>query len=287
VAPETDASLSEPDIAASIPAPASEVPVEPLEPGGGSACAVKLPAFEGPLDLLLHLIRSNEVDISDIPIALISQQYLEYLDLMRLLDIDLAADYLVMAATLAWIKSRMLLPPDPDGELDDDGLDPRAELARRLAEYAVFREVAVDLGGRPLLNRDVFAAELDRSTIPEKDPVLTVSLFALIDAMKRVLENIPEELRSHEVLRESLTVQDRMVHVMDRLRAAPDAALLFEELLVDGETTRHRVVITFLAILELAKIQALRLFQNMNEYGQPFGPVRVHAAVDPALPGEA
>ncbi len=279
--------MSEPTIAASVPAPASEASVEPRGPGGASACAVKLPAFEGPLDLLLHLIRSNEVNISDIPIALISEQYLEYLDLMRLVDIDLAADYLVMAATLAWIKSRMLLPPDPDAEGDEDGLDPRAELARRLAEYAVFREAALDLGGRALLNRDVFAAEPDRSTIPEKDPVLTVSLFSLIDAMKRVLENIPEELRSHEVLRESLTVQDRMVHVMDRLRAAPDAVLLFEDLLVDAATTRHRVVITFLAILELAKIQALRLFQNMDEQGLPFGPVRVHAAVDPALSGDA
>ena len=287
MAPETEASLSEPDIAATIPAPASEVPVESLESAGSSACAVKLPVFEGPLDLLLHLIRSNEVDISDIPIAMISQQYLEYLDLMQLLDIDLAADYLVMAATLAWIKSRMLLPADPDAEGDEDGLDPRAELARRLAEYAVFREVAVDLGGRALLNRDVFAGEPDRSTIPEKDPILTVSLFALIEAMKRVLENLPEEQRSHQVLRENLTVRDRMIHVMDRLRAAPDAVLPFEELLVDGATTRHRVVITFLAILELAKMQALRLFQNSSEHGQPVGPVRVHAAVDPALPGEA
>ena len=251
-----------------------------------STCAVKLPAFEGPLDLLLHLIRSNEVDISDIPIALISQQYLEYLDVMRLLDIDVAADYLVMAATLAYIKSRMLLPPDPDGDEDEDGLDPRAELARRLAEYAVFREAAADLAARPLLNRDVFGGQPDRSSIPEKEGVLAVSMFALIDAMKRVLDQLPEEQRHHEVMRETLTVQDRMVYVMDLLRVARQATMLFEELLSDDVATRHRVIATFLAILELAKIQALRIFQNTSEQGMPFGPVRVRAAVDPALPGE-
>ncbi len=101
-------------------------------------CAVKLPTFEGPLDLLLHLIRANEVDIHDIPIALICEQYLEYLEVMQQLDVDVAADYLVMAATLAHIKSRMLLPPDMEGE-EEAGEDPRAELARRLAEYAIFK----------------------------------------------------------------------------------------------------------------------------------------------------
>jgi segregation and condensation protein A len=274
--------VSEPEIATSPQTPVSAVPA----PAGRSGCAVKLPAFEGPLDLLLHLIRSNEVDISDIPIARISDQYLAYLDLMRMVDIDVAADYLVMAATLAYIKSRMLLPPDPDAEGDEDGLDPRAELARRLAEYAIFREAAQELGKRPLLNRDVFAGEHDRSTIPEKEAVLSVSLFSLIEAMKRVLEQIPEDQRSHEVLRESLTVGDRMIHVMDLLRYAPERSLLFEALLTDGATSRHRVVVTFLAILELAKIQALHIFQNLSPQGQPSGPLRVHAPVDLELAGD-
>ncbi len=282
MAPETEPRVSEPEIAASAP----ESPSEPVA-GGRSPCAVKLPVFEGPLDLLLHLIRANEVDISDIPIALISQQYLEYLEIMQMVDIDVAADYLLMAATLAHIKSRMLLPPDPDAGGDEEGLDPRAELARRLAEYAIFREVAQDLGRRPLLGRDVFAVSPDRSSIPEPEAVLQVSLFGLLEAMQRVLAQIPEEPRSHEIRREQITVQDRMIHVMDLLRESPGAALLFEALLIDAATTRQRVVTTFLAILELAKIQALRMFQNVTEQGQPFGPIRVRAAVDPSLPEEA
>ena len=120
-----------------------------------NTCAIKLPVFEGPLDLLLHLIRANEVDIHDIPIALISAQYLEYLELMQEVEIDVAADYLLMAATLAHIKSRMLLPPDPEAtDLAEE--DPRTELARRLAEYAIFKEAALDLDRLPRLGRDVF-----------------------------------------------------------------------------------------------------------------------------------
>jgi len=266
-----------------------------MEPGasreeaavGRHSCAVKLPAFEGPLDLLLHLIRANEVDIADIPIAVISEQYLAYLELMRMLDIDVAADYLLMAATLAHIKSRLLLPPDPDILADDDGLDPRAELARRLAEYAVFKDAAEVLARRPLLNRDVFAAQLDGSALPEKEGVLTVSLFGLLEAMQRVLAKIPAAEARHTVSRVRITLQQAMIAVMDRLRAAVGATVLFEDLLAAGtELTRERVVLTFLSILELAKIQALLIFQNLLEDGRPQGPIRVRLAVESA-PDEA
>jgi len=244
------------------------------------AYAVKLPAFEGPLDLLLHLIRANEVDISDIPIAEISGQYLEYLELMRLVDVDVAAEYLVMAATLAYIKSRMLLPASPE-DGDEEGEDPRAELARRLAEYAQFQEVAKALNERPLLRRDVFAGSVDAESIPVREGELQVSLFALLEALRRVLEHVPKESPHHQVTLERVTLQDRMLHVMDLLTAAAEGTVLFADLLVDGVTSRHRVVVTFLAILELAKIRALRIFQNLNEIGVPFGPVRVRAAVAP------
>ena len=240
---------------------------------------VKLPIFEGPLDLLLHLIRTNEVDITDIPIAAISEQYLEYLELMRLLDIDVAAEYLVMAATLAHIKSRMLLPVDPDAD-DDEAEDPRAELARRLAEYAVFKDAALELGERPRLGRDVFSGHADRTQLPKTEPTLTVSLASLVGAMRRVLAELPEEERHHEVVRERITVQDRMLVVMDRLRATADAGLRFEDLLRDGDPTRTRVLMTFLAILELAKIQALRVFQNSTAGGMPVGPIHVRIAVE-------
>jgi segregation and condensation protein A len=255
-------------------------PTEAVRPDG-RAYAVKLPAFEGPLDLLLHLIRSNEVDIADIPIAEISAQYLEYLELMRQLDIDVAAEYLVMAATLAYIKSRLLLPrSDEAGE--EEGEDPRAELARRLAEYARFQDAARELDTRPRLRRDVFPGGVDPQSIPKRDGELVVNLFALLQALREVLSRVPAEVAAHHtVALERVTLQDRMVYVMDRLGAEPSGTTLFTDLLLDAETTRHRVVMTFLAILELARIQALRIFQNVTEQGQPFGPVRVRLAVAP------
>ncbi|HTO06271.1 MAG TPA: segregation/condensation protein A [Myxococcota bacterium] len=246
---------------------------------GRFSCAVKLPAFEGPLDLLLHLIRANEVDIADIPIALISEQYLAYLELMRMLDLDVAADYLLMAATLAHIKSRLLLPPDPD-LLADDGLgDPRAELARRLAEYARYKDAAVELARRPLLGRDVFSGAADTSDLPEKEGVLTVSLFGLLEAMQSVLARIPAEQARHTVARARLTLQECMVQIMDALREADPSSVRFEDLLLGPEPTRERVVLAFLSILELAKIQALLIFQNAEESGRPTGPIRVRLAV--------
>jgi segregation and condensation protein A len=249
------------------------------EPGGGRfSCAVKLPAFEGPLDLLLHLIRANEVDIADIPIALISEQYVAYLELMRMLDIDVAADYLLMAATLAHIKSRLLLPPDPD-LLAEDELDPRAELARRLAEYARYKEAAVQLAQRPVLGRDVFTGQADQSELPEREGTLAVSLFALVESLQRVLARTPLATAHHKVSRPRLTLQDCMVAIVDLLRAADGASLRFEDLLqIDDEPTRNRIVMSFLAVLELAKIQALMIFQHSDETGRPSGPIRVRLA---------
>ena len=246
---------------------------------GRFSCAVKLPAFEGPLDLLLHLIRANEVDIADIPIALISEQYLSYLELMRMLDLDVAADYLLMAATLAHIKSRLLLPPDPALLADELAEDPRAELARRLAEYARYKEAAVELARRPILGRDVFSGASDRSELPEREGVLVVSLFALLESMQRVLARIPAEQKHHTVSRVRLTLQECMVEVMDALRAADPATVRFEDLLLGDAPTRERVVLAFLSILELAKIQALLIFQNVAESGRPEGPIRVRLAV--------
>jgi segregation and condensation protein A len=255
-----------------------ELPNREAAAAGRFSCAVKLPAFEGPLDLLLHLIRANEVDIADIPIALISEQYLAYLEMMRMLDIDVAADYLLMAATLAHIKSRLLLPPDPD-LLAENEEDPRAELARRLAEYARYKDAATELARRPLLGRDVFTGGADRSDLPEKEGVLVVSLFGLLEAMQRVLARIPAEEVHHTVARVRLTLQECMVQVMDALRAADPASLRFEDLLLGNSPTRERVVLAFLSILELAKIQALLIFQNAGDSGRPEGPIRVRLAV--------
>jgi segregation and condensation protein A len=252
-----------------------------------ATCAVKLPSFEGPLDLLLHLCRANEVDITDLPIALLSEQYLQYLELMRQLDIDVAAEYLLVAATLAHIKSRLLLP-SAGGDDEDEGADPRAELMRRLAEYARFQEVARTLSERPRLGRDVFTAGLSPALdVPEREAQLAVSLFALVEAMGRVLARVPAEDRHHHVLLERFTLSDRMLFVMDSLRAAGEGSLLFEDLLADGVLSRERVVVTFLALLELARIQALLLFQSIGPAGQPDGPVRVRLAVQGAPDADA
>src|SRR5262245_52041005 len=166
---------------------------------GDTGYAVKLPIFEGPLDLLLHLIKQDEVDITEISIARVAEQYLEYLELMRELQLDIAGEYLVMAATLAWIKSRMLLPPDPSA-IADDGVDPRADLIARLLEYQRFKEVAGEIGERQLLGRDVFSAVghgLDPQ--PDAEREIEVGIFELVDAMRRALARGGHSGAAHEV----------------------------------------------------------------------------------------
>lgn len=250
-------------------------------PSAADACAIKLPIFEGPLDLLLHLIRINEVDITDIPVARIAEQYLEYLELMRELQLDVAAEYLVMAATLAWIKSRMLLPPDPS-ETGDDGLDPRAELVARLLEYQRFREAAEEMGGRQLLGRDVFPASApEPEAPPEAEREIEVGIFQLVEAMRRVLARAAHSGAAHEVEVETVTVSERMRVVMDWLAARE--ACEFEDLVREDGGWAHRaiVVATFLAILELTRLEAVGLYQGIDELGVPDGPIHVRRRIEP------
>ncbi len=241
---------------------------------GASTCAVKLPIFEGPLDLLLHLIRIDEVDITDIPIARIAEQYLEYLELMRDLQLDIAGEYLVMAATLAWIKSRMLLPPDPSAIADKD-IDPRAELVARLLEYQRFKEVAGEIGDRQLLGRDVFSAHAQGvEPLPEAEREIEVGLFELVDAMRRALARGGHTGAAHEVEVETITVRERMVAVMGALTSRE--ACEFEDLLAgDAPLSRGLIVATFLAILELTRLEAIGLYQGVDELGAPHGAIHV------------
>ncbi len=241
---------------------------------GGSAYAVKLPIFEGPLDLLLHLIRIDEVDITDIPIARVAEQYLEYLELLRELQLDIAGEYLVMAATLAWIKSRMLLPPDPSA-IAEEGVDPRAELVARLLEYQRFKEVAGEIGERQLLGRDVYAARAHGiDAAPESEREIEVGLFELVDAMRRALARGGHTGAAHEVEVETVTVRERMLAVMEALAARE--ACEFEELLTsDTRITRALIVATFLAILELTRLEAIGLYQGLDELGVPRGAIHV------------
>lgn len=251
---------------------------EPIIADGG-ACAVKLPIFEGPLDLLLHLIRQNELEVTDLPVARIAEQYLEYLGLLRELQLDVAAEYLLMAATLAWIKSRMLLPPDADGE-EEEGLDPRAELVARLLEYERFKEVAAELASRPRLERDVFAATgpaLDPS--PDGEREIAVGLVELLEALRRVLGRAQTRGGVHEVEAEPIPVSERMRAILGALEHCEHIEL--EELFC--ETTgqlgsRGWIVSTFLAILELARLSTLRIYQSRAECGHPDGPIRLRRA---------
>lgn len=244
-----------------------------------STYAVKLSVFEGPLDLLLHLIRLNEVDITDIPIALIAEQYVEYLDLMRELNLDVAGEYLLMAATLAWIKSRMLLPP-AEGEEEGEEVDPRAELIARLLEYQRFKEAADELRERQILGRDVFQARGPSPEVAaEAEREIEVGLIELLEAFRKVLHIVESTDLRHEVATEIITVRERMVAVMDALRARE--VVEFEQIFqLEDEVppSRTMVVVTFLAILELVRLSALRVYQGMGEHGGPEGPIHVRLA---------
>jgi segregation and condensation protein A len=250
--------------------------------GSASPYAVKLALFEGPLDLLLHLIRVNEVEITDIPIARISEQYLGMLEAIRELDLDVAGEFLLMAATLAWIKSRMLLPPDgldPDGEAPD----PRAELVARLLEYQRFKEVAGQLAERRWLGRDVFEAQVaSLEPRPESEREVEAGLFELLEAYRRVLARAGPGAAPHEVEVESVTVRERMRVVMEQLELRP--SLEFTECLLTNEggpPSRPVFVATFLAILELSRLAALRIYQGVDERGGPRGPIHLRRSDEP------
>ncbi|HEX9661009.1 MAG TPA: segregation/condensation protein A [Candidatus Binatia bacterium] len=231
----------------------------------------QLEIFEGPLDLLLHLIKKNEVNITDIPIATITEQYLATLELMQTLNLDMAGEFLVMAATLIHIKSRTLLPEsDAETDEDEEGGDAREELMKRLLEYQRFKEAAGELGQRDVLTRDVFV----RATAPTEKPVPTafreLSVFELLTALRRVLERLPKD-EFHEVTLEKITVREKMTLVLERLR--DDGQVMFESLFTDAGT-RMAVIVTFLAMLELVKIRAIRIFQDRLD-----GPIIIEAAV--------
>ncbi|HIF93231.1 MAG: segregation/condensation protein A [Myxococcales bacterium] len=253
---------------------------EPSERTDGlDGYSVKVSVFEGPLDLLLHLIRQNEVDITDIPISRIAAQYLETIELMEGLNLDVAAEYLVMAATLALIKSRMLLPDESHEE--EEGTDPRADLVRRLLEYQRFKEAANTLSKRRLLGRDVFSVI---GPGPEKTPQgereLEVGLFELVAAFRDVLDQSKLLSLKHEIETEHITVRERMMVVMDLLEAHESIEFMriFESPDRDGPVSRPVLVATFLAILELARLSALRIYQGLSERETPEGPIRIRQA---------
>ena len=234
----------------------------PLLDGFRDGYSVHLDKFDGPLDLLLHLIRRNEVDICDIPIADITRQYLDYIKLMKVLNLDVAGDFLLMASTLLHIKSRMLLPPDDREEGEEEEGDPRAELIRRLLEYQQYKEAGMVIGARALLGREVFARTCPDPALAEarsEEGPLEVSLFELVDAFRALLARIPAESFHDVAPGDSLSIADCINEILSLLWERD--TLQFDELVRD-EQTRERIIVTFLAILELCRLKLIRIFQN-------------------------
>jgi segregation and condensation protein A len=230
------------------------------------ALEVFLDTFQGPLDLLLYLIRKQNLDILDIPIVEITRQYMAYIDLMRAIKFDLAAEYLLMAAMLAEIKSRMLLPRPV---VTEEETDPRAELVRRLQEYERYRGAAESIEHMPRVGREVHLALVESSHEPTPRVLPNIPLFDLLDAFKQVVERAAL-YKHHRVMREPLSVRDRMTQVLSRVGG--EHFVTFEALF-DLQEGRMGLVVTFLAILELLKESMLVIVQQ-----EPFAPIHVKAA---------
>ncbi len=231
------------------------------------ALQVFLEAFEGPLDLLLYLIRRQNIDVLDIPIAEITLQYVEYIDVMKELQLELAGEYLLMAAMLAEIKSRMLLPrPIID---DDDEEDPRAELVRRLQEYERFKKAAEDLSELPRLERDVFVANVDAPELKIVDKLPDVTLKELLLAFHGVLKRA-EMFTNLHLQREPLSVRQRMSEILSRVKA--NTFSNFADLF-DPEEGRMGVAVTFVALLELLRESTIEVVQ-----AEAYAPLHVRAA---------
>ena len=235
------------------------------------AYEVKLEAFTGPMDLLLHLIRKQKINIYDIPIALIARQYLDYLSLMKTLNLSLAGEFLVMAATLLYIKSRMLLPKEATTDPEDEEvIDPRGELVRQLIEYERFKDAAGSLVARERIWRDSFSR--DPLPVPQKteeeDDLWTedLQIFDLLTALQGVLDRAPSD-QYFEVSRENWTVEERIQMVMERLES--ESTIPFEELF-EEHWSRPLIIVTFLGLLELVRMNLVRLFQ-----AEWFGPIHV------------
>ncbi|MCG6895239.1 MAG: segregation/condensation protein A [Desulfobacteraceae bacterium] len=216
--------------------------------------------FEGPMDLLVHLIKKHELDIYDIPIAMITDQYLAYLEWMQAMNIDFAGEFLLMASTLAHIKSRMLLPVH--GGEDDEDEDPRSQITRPLLEYLKMKNAAEMLAERPLLGDGTFVRRTDtKAFIDEAEgEMIQVGLFELIDAFQRILQNVSPDQKV-ALTADGISVKDRINQLVDVLEES--GSITFEELFPEG-ANRADIIVTFLALLEMVKIELIRVVQHVQ-----------------------
>lgn len=224
---------------------------------------IKIPVFEGPLDLLLHLIKENKLDIYDIPISLITGQYLKYLEIMKELNLEIAGEFLVIAATLIHIKSRMMLPPDEEAPPEEQE-DPRLELVQRLLEYQTYKEAALGLKEKEEEWAKVFQREpVEIEEEPEKiEPELylfDVNLFDLLGAFKKIIDKAPPEVL--EITRETLTVKDKISLIIEMIENKE--TLRFEDLFKE-DRTRPQIIVTFMALLEIIRLGLVRIYQEKD-----------------------
>ncbi len=231
---------------------------------------LKLDVFEGPLDLLLYLIKKDELNIYDIPIAQITGQYLEYLEMLKIFDLDIIGDFLVMAATLMQIKSRMLLPPDPSTQEEEEE-DPRDELVRRLLEYKRFKEIAAELQSKESFRQELFTRSLDTDRVNElreesREIYFEVSLFDLISAFTKALKNVPKDV-IYEVMKDEHTVDQKIHDLLHLLLEVPRVKL--NDLFTRAKT-KVEVIVIFMAILELIRLKEVIVVQS-----RAFGEIEV------------
>lgn len=227
-----------------------------------AAYRIELEKFEGPLDLLLHLIQKNEVDIRDIPIAEITAQYLSYLEVMKDLDLEIASEFLVMASHLVYVKSRILLPVEAEEE-EAEPEDPREELIRRLIEYRKYREAARTLSGRPALHLDIYPRPDQEPPDTSAEEHIEATLFNLMDAFQRVLDDVAKRVPV-ELDRDPFTLEDALSFIRERISRAP--SLGFKELFTSLDT-RRKVITVFLGVLEM--IKRGRLIAVQRDFGEP------------------
>lgn len=230
------------------------------------ALRVFLETFEGPLDLLLYLIKKQNLDILNIPIAEVTRQYVNYIELMQVLNFELAAEYLVMAAFLAEIKSRFLLPKPPSQENDED--DPRADLIRRLQEYERFKKAAEEIDSLPRIERDIFPANVEVPTLTVAKVHPKIELKEMLIALAAVLQRLKHHTH-HQVQLEALSIRERMTEILQKVRVK--TFLLFTELFSIHEG-RIGVVVTFIATLELLRQSTIEIVQT-----QPYAPIHLRA----------
>lgn len=223
---------------------------------------IKLEIFEGPLDLLLYLIKKNDIDIKDIPITEITRQYMSFIDMMKMLDLEIVGDFLVMAATLMQIKSRMLLPPDPNEE-NEVVEDPRDELVQRLEEYKRFKEMAETLQDKAKFRQDLFPRVVDEQRLNQikedaKEIYFEANLFDLITALTDALKKMPDDVL-HEIIKEEFTVEQKIHEILHCL--LDQSSVMLNDLFAKSKT-KSEVIVTFLAILELIRLKEIKVIQK-------------------------